>query len=581
MGTPKRKAQSGRPLPSKKLHSYAKTSNGAPTIINAAASSPSPEPSVTADATSAVEQSTLLPHCLPPVETTVALHWVYLFYRFCAERHQMWEKREAGVPRDELSTDETMQKTFVGNVFRELDAGSKKMQGIIDTGDQSHEEICFRVFLYCGFYKNTTWDAFVETLGEVPSWKSFNLERYERILHDISFVRREKIYTGGFQIVPPTVYFGREHPLPHYAASLRFIMSLMEMGMPSRLLECRYATDASAILQTAPTLGGFLSLNLLTYLNGSPHLDFEYRNFASCGPGSRLYLQRIFGKSTINSIAMEEAGLRWLYDHQWRFWERIGQDPPHAWTLGLRPGMRVLDFENALCWCHRYVNDFQRKDYRNLGQIPLPDFDLNLTDNASPPAWCDEERYAGVRSTVTAVKTDCTEKEENELKSVTGDAKEGVNGDAESKNVDVQENIISDAQEIVKDDLQDDNEGVYEVEKIVGRKGNRTDRDGLFRVRWRGYLPEDDTWERESSLQEGAKEVLNEWLEWESKVWATIERVAKENPYRAPAVKVQGGGEAAPNRLRLFKRTVVSNDDVSRHKSRRTETLPLKVETVA
>lgn len=83
--------------------------------------------------------------------------------------------------------------------------------------------------------------------------------------------------------------------------------------------------------------------------------------------------------------------------------------------------------------------------------------------------------------------------------------------------------------------LQEEEEGVYEIEKIICRKGHRTDRDGLFRVRWKGYPPEDDTWERGSSLkEEGAEDVLKEWIEWEEGVWATVARITKENPYTRP-----------------------------------------------
>lgn len=91
----------------------------------------------------ATEYATLEPHGLAPVETEIDNHWMYVFFRFCAERHRMQEKRDSGVPRDKLSDDETMQKSFIGNVFRELDAGSKNMKGkIMAIGDQSHEEIC-------------------------------------------------------------------------------------------------------------------------------------------------------------------------------------------------------------------------------------------------------------------------------------------------------------------------------------------------------------------------------------------------------------------------------------------------------
>lgn len=95
------------------------------------------------DAQTVQEYATLEPHGLDPVTTTIDNHWMYVFFRFCAERHRMQELRDSGVPRDQLSKDETMQKEHIGNIYREMDAGSKRMkEQIIAVGDQSHEEIC-------------------------------------------------------------------------------------------------------------------------------------------------------------------------------------------------------------------------------------------------------------------------------------------------------------------------------------------------------------------------------------------------------------------------------------------------------
>ena len=48
-----------------------------------------------------------------------------------------------GIPKELLSEDETMTKMFVGNVYRELDAGSQRVKKeVIGEGDQTHEEIC-------------------------------------------------------------------------------------------------------------------------------------------------------------------------------------------------------------------------------------------------------------------------------------------------------------------------------------------------------------------------------------------------------------------------------------------------------
>ena len=356
-----------------------------------------------------------------------------------------------------------------------------------------------RIFLHCAFYTTTTWDALNEALGYIPRWSTFeaDLPIYESTLHRLSTLERRPIYTSGFQLVPPTPYFGG----PHFAASLRFVLALMRMNLPSQLLECHLACDASYMLRTVPTLGGFLSLNMLCYLNESPHLSFSYRNFASCGPGARAFLRVMFGPA-INSIAMEEAGLCWLQEHQWDYWATIGVDPPHAWELGIRPGMRVLDFENALCWCHRYAHDYLRLGYGSLADLPDP-----LTRQyASPPAWCDEELHIKHRS-----------------RPVLPD--------------DYDESLIKAQHEGY--------DGIWEVERIVGRRGGRTDRDGLLRVRWKGYPPEEDTYERVSSVMKGAAEAVASWLAWEEKVWATIATIKEDFVYTTPNPSVR-----RPKRLR-------------------------------
>lgn len=78
-----------------------------------------------------------------PLPVVVDNHWVYLFYRFCAERHEMYYRRAAGVPRDQLTTDPTMSAVHIGNVFRQLDPSSIMMRDkIIADGDQSVDEVC-------------------------------------------------------------------------------------------------------------------------------------------------------------------------------------------------------------------------------------------------------------------------------------------------------------------------------------------------------------------------------------------------------------------------------------------------------
>ena len=102
------------------------------------------DPSDDADLdTSPPEYAILSPHGLGEVTTQINNHYLYVFYRFCAERHQMTVMRNNGVPRDSLTEDECMKKERVGNIYRELDPSSKRLVAdVVGKGDQTNEEIC-------------------------------------------------------------------------------------------------------------------------------------------------------------------------------------------------------------------------------------------------------------------------------------------------------------------------------------------------------------------------------------------------------------------------------------------------------
>ncbi|WWC69075.1 uncharacterized protein I206_103011 [Kwoniella pini CBS 10737] len=465
----------------------------------------------------------LILHGKAPVETTVNNHWVYLFFRFCAERHKMYERRTfENIPRDQLTKDETMSKMHIGNVFRQLDPSSKMIRdNILGKGDQSVKEVCFRLFLFCMFYNESTWKELCKvSTGGIPTWSNYisDLPKFEYVLYRISFIEKKKIYYGGFQLVPPTIYFtnnrNKDKLLPHFAASLRLVLSIMLTDLPKKLKNCEFANDASQILQTIPTFGGFLSWNIICFLNDyNNQFKWFYRNFATCGPGPRSYLGRIFtdnnGKSIINSISMEESGLIWLYENQWKYWLRINENPPHAWELGLKPGLRVLDIENSLCWCHRYINN--KKGGKNLSQLPKPKFNLKKSNNSFEPAWCIEKKWLNNSSKI--IYKDDLEEKLKELNHI------------------------------------EEDENVFEVEKIICRKsGNRLEKlkDPEFRVRWKGYSPEADTYEKASTIKDGAEESLQEWLDWEKSVWDSIEKVKKDYPYTPPIIAKSEEEEIKP-----------------------------------
>jgi len=159
--------------------------------------------------------------------------------------------------------------------------------------------------------------------------------------------------------------------------------------------------------------------------------------------------------------------------------------------------MRVLDIENALCWCHRYIAAFEKKGLRSFADEPLPRYDPLLEKSTGPPAWVIEEKW---RNSTSRARWDSDHKEEDDR--------------------------------LFEVDGQED---VYEVEKVITRKSTRPAgrKDvGLFRVRWKGWTPEEDTWESAAVLRDGAEEALQEWIDWEDAVWGAIEDIKVNKPYK-------------------------------------------------
>ncbi|KAG2025747.1 hypothetical protein GB937_002469 [Aspergillus fischeri] len=89
---------------------------------------------------------------------------------------------------------------------------------------------------------------------------------------------------------------------------------------------------------------------------------------------------------------------------------------------------------------------------------------------------------------------------------------ESTGGSIPYNNVEHDKDIAGDAKEEKEDDDENEEEGLYTVEKIMGHKFTK---DGklMLQVKWHGYDdPADQTLEPEENLLEGAKEILDEYF---------------------------------------------------------------------
>jgi hypothetical protein len=139
------------------------------------------------------------------------------YWRFAAERHSIYLKRLRGKP-PQWTGDEHLQQlqparggcfSTLGadvppyerwqftNVFRASDRVSQYLiRHVIyqSGGSDDDEEVVFRVLLLRLSNSISAWDeALLPGLGEVPSWRKFDVARYARILGD-AWKRGVKIY---------------------------------------------------------------------------------------------------------------------------------------------------------------------------------------------------------------------------------------------------------------------------------------------------------------------------------------------------------------------------------------------------
>ncbi len=193
------------------------------------------------------------------------------------------------------------------------------------------------------------------------------------------------------------------------------------------------------------------------------HFNFSEDEWVALGPGSLECLRKMFGSKVRGH---ELDALRWLHRTQHEHFARLGTTPDGLPKLiESRPGgLSMVDMEHALCECEKYSRAAhpsipgRRQQVGKRLFVPRPG---PITTDI-PAHWCDPDSR---RRTVFDEPP---------------------------------------AMEI-------DGEVVYEVSHIVAEKKRRQAGDPLYLIRWVGYGPHDDTWERESTLVDGAPDVLRDW----------------------------------------------------------------------
>ncbi len=263
------------------------------------------------------------------------------YWRFAAERQEIFMRRVNGSPPP-WTDDPVLASNRFTNVYRAADRVSQFLiRHVVYEGDQRAEEVFFRTLLFKFFNRIETWREFVASFG-VPSWSSFDFERYATVL-DAMLDRGRRVYSAAYIMPSPCLGYERKH-----RNHLRLLEHMMREGAPRRAARARSLRALFELLRSFPSLGGFLAFQFAIDLNYSELLDFSEMDFVVAGPGASDGIRKCF---------VDTAGLcdgdvvRVVCERAEEEFGRLGVTFQTLWG---RP-LQLIDCQNLFCEVGKYA----------------------------------------------------------------------------------------------------------------------------------------------------------------------------------------------------------------------------------
>jgi hypothetical protein len=262
------------------------------------------------------------------------------YWQFAAERQTIFFNRlENKFPY----TPDPILSTFkFTNAYRASDRVSQYLiRNVAYTGDQTPDELFFRIILFKFFNKIETWELLAKNFGEV-NYREFNLELYNHVL-DEALRKGVRVYSAAY-IMPSE---GAGTHCRKHSSHLRLLQRMMTDGVPTKIAEMRSMQDAFLLLRSYPMIGDFLAFQFVTDLNYSTLTNFDEMDFVVAGPGAKDGLRKCFPTVDLRESA---EFIRLVTDTQEEHFERLGISFNSLWGRRLQ----LIDCQNLFCEVDKY-----------------------------------------------------------------------------------------------------------------------------------------------------------------------------------------------------------------------------------
>lgn len=264
------------------------------------------------------------------------------YWRFAAERQNIFFNRLAN-EKFPWSSDSILTEHKFTNVYRATDRVSQYLiKNIISTGDQTPNELFFRIILFKIFNRISTWEFLRDELGEV-SLKNYSFKDYDRLLSEV-LMNKSPIYSAAYIMASGRSKFGFERKHQNH---LKLIEMMIKEEVPYRLQKAPSMDSAYNLLLTYPTIGDFLAYQYITDINYSTLTDFNEMDFVKAGPGAQDGIRKCF--TDFGDYSYEDI-IKMMAENQESEFVRLGLEFKTLWGRK----MQLIDCQNVFCEVDKY-----------------------------------------------------------------------------------------------------------------------------------------------------------------------------------------------------------------------------------
>ena len=257
------------------------------------------------------------------------------FWKYVSDRHAIWQRREAGLPRDLWTEDPIFKEFHFCNVFRELDKGCQWYRERVVLVAEGFSDLLWRTIV---FRLVNNWQMFDRYFGTVPghrAWREMiaTLRAQGVLLHSPAHLT----------LTRPAHLHNRVDRLEYILASLNSVFeSLVRLIKTANSLQ-----EVSRFLQEEYGIGPFIALQIyrdLIMVGCLPWTDDDWVDF---GLGAKRGLRRLAPNLRSKDLLPYTSMLRYSQKESFK---RLDLEPPTLYRHDISLG----DIEHNLCEWAKY-----------------------------------------------------------------------------------------------------------------------------------------------------------------------------------------------------------------------------------